>query len=220
LLLTLVAFAAALALTEAAPGALVLAWASGLWGFLAFAMQMVLILVTGHAIASAPPVMRGVRRLVALPRTGAGAAALVVSAFTLGMAVAAVPAGRLTDRARPSRVIPAGVGVMAASIFGLWWAPVPIAAAAAMAIYAVGQTLVATSATATLARYFGRTHHGAIRSFAIRIGVIGTGLGPLVTGLSADRTGGYLASTLAFLAMCLPVALAGTTLRPPEGAGG
>lgn len=44
-------------------------WGDGFWGFLTFAMQMSLILVTGHALAQAPPVRRGLDRLVSLPRT-------------------------------------------------------------------------------------------------------------------------------------------------------
>lgn len=49
----------------------------GLWQFLAFAMRMCLVLVTGHALAVSPPVRALVRRVAALPRSGAQAAALV-----------------------------------------------------------------------------------------------------------------------------------------------
>lgn len=55
------------------------AWRSdnGLWKLLAFGMQMCLILVTGHAIASAPQVRPALDRLARLPRSSASAAALV-----------------------------------------------------------------------------------------------------------------------------------------------
>jgi len=144
------------------------------------------------------------------------AAAFAVSAWTLGMALMAIPAGRLTDRVLPSRLIPLGLVAISLSAVGLWWAPVPMAAAGAMILFAVGQTLVASSANATIARYFGRRHHGAIRSSIIRIGVIGTGLGPIVTGLSANRTGGYIASTVAFVLMCGAMGLLAAGLRPPH----
>ncbi|MBX3365256.1 MAG: short-chain fatty acid transporter [Phycisphaeraceae bacterium] len=49
----------------------------GMWKLLTFAMQMCLVLVTGHALASSRPVARLIRSLAALPRTGASAAALV-----------------------------------------------------------------------------------------------------------------------------------------------
>ncbi|MFT5423345.1 MAG: short-chain fatty acids transporter [Phycisphaerales bacterium] len=50
---------------------------AGLWKFLAFSMQMCLILVTGHALASSKPVSRAVASLAALPKNGAQAAAMV-----------------------------------------------------------------------------------------------------------------------------------------------
>lgn len=51
----------------------------GFWGLLSFSMQMCLVLVTGHALASAPPVRRLIDRLAAVPKTAAGAGALVAA---------------------------------------------------------------------------------------------------------------------------------------------
>ncbi|CAN5780476.1 TIGR00366 family protein [soil metagenome] len=100
--LTFVTIALALLLTPASPAQVVDAWASdiGLWSLLKFAMQMALILVTGHAVASSPPVARLTRRLAQLPTSGAGAAALVavlptttgVLNWGLGLIVGAVAA--------------------------------------------------------------------------------------------------------------------------------
>lgn len=80
-LLTAVTVGLALALTTSTLLGVVDAWAgaNGLWGLLRFAMQMCLILVTGHAVASSPPVSRMLTRLARLPRTGPQAAALVAS---------------------------------------------------------------------------------------------------------------------------------------------
>lgn len=47
---------------------------------LTFAMQMVLIVVTGEAIASSPPVARSIRRLAMVPKTQGGALWLVTTA--------------------------------------------------------------------------------------------------------------------------------------------
>ncbi len=55
----------------------------GLWKFLAFAMQMCLILVTGHAVAASPPVRRVLDGLAAIPGSTVSAAALV--AVTAGL---------------------------------------------------------------------------------------------------------------------------------------
>src|SRR5215510_1418341 len=80
-LLTLVTFALALIWTDSSPGQLLSWWSgdSGVWsaGILRFAMQMCLILVTGHALASSPPMSWAMDRLAGLPRSGGQAAALV-----------------------------------------------------------------------------------------------------------------------------------------------
>ena len=54
-------------------------WYSGFWSFLAFGMQMVLILVTGYALAKAPVVNRALDRLAAIPGTQRSALALTMT---------------------------------------------------------------------------------------------------------------------------------------------
>lgn len=69
--------------------ALLDAWSaeSGLWKFLAFGMQMCLILVTGHALASSRPVRAIIDRLAGLPGSTAQAAGLVALVACLGALV-------------------------------------------------------------------------------------------------------------------------------------
>ncbi len=57
---------------------------SGFSDLLTFAMQMVLIVVTGEALATAPPVARAIRRAARIPRTQ-GSALLLVSATALAL---------------------------------------------------------------------------------------------------------------------------------------
>lgn len=59
--------------------AMIDAWrgADGLWKFLAFGMQMSLILVTGHALAASTPIKALIAKLAALPNSAPAAAALV-----------------------------------------------------------------------------------------------------------------------------------------------
>jgi short-chain fatty acids transporter len=55
-------------------------------GLLAFAFQMALILVGGHAFAEAPPIKRALTRLADVPRTTSSAAALIAfTALLLGL---------------------------------------------------------------------------------------------------------------------------------------
>lgn len=157
-----------------------------------------------------------IQPIMALRGMDVQVAAFAVSSWTATMAIAAIPAGHVTDRFRPMLLIPAGMAAIAAGSGVLWWAPHPMAAAASMVFLAAGQTTVQTCTTVATARYFGRTHHGAIRSSLMRIAVIGTGLGPIVTGLSANRTGGYGAAMTGFAGLCLIVLLLGLGLRAPS----
>ena len=52
-------------------------WGGGVWNLLAFAMQMALVLVCGSALAAAPAVKRSISALARVPKTPAGAIALV-----------------------------------------------------------------------------------------------------------------------------------------------
>jgi short-chain fatty acids transporter len=50
---------------------------SGFWDLVAFTMQMSMIVITGYAVATSPPVYAVIRRLAMFPSTGRGAAAYV-----------------------------------------------------------------------------------------------------------------------------------------------
>ncbi|MGS1052470.1 TIGR00366 family protein [Burkholderia glumae] len=84
--LTVVTFVLAFSLTPKTPGELVLLWGGGFWNLLAFTMQMALILVTGHALASSGPVKRLLVALASSPKTPAQGVMLV--AFVAGVACA------------------------------------------------------------------------------------------------------------------------------------
>lgn len=77
ILLTFLIYVLALLFTPNDPFAIVRHWYQGFWELLAFAMQMVLILVTGYALAVTPVVRRGLRWLAAKPGSTAQAAWLV-----------------------------------------------------------------------------------------------------------------------------------------------
>lgn len=68
--LTFATALAALALApKGTPEVILSSWYAGIFDILTFAFQMVLILVTGHALANAPPIIAAIRRLVALAKT-------------------------------------------------------------------------------------------------------------------------------------------------------
>ena len=76
-ILTVVAFLVAMPVCRQTPVEVVEHWGNGVWSLLAFAMQMALVLVCGSALAAAPVVKKGISALASLPKTPAGAIALV-----------------------------------------------------------------------------------------------------------------------------------------------
>lgn len=63
ILLTFIVFIMGIVITGQTPLAMVVHWGNGFWNLLSFSMQMVLILVTGHTLANAPVIKRGLTSL-------------------------------------------------------------------------------------------------------------------------------------------------------------
>jgi short-chain fatty acids transporter len=103
----------------------------GFWGFLAFAMQMCLILLLGYAIAFHPAVGRGIKNICSLPKNGKQAAALVALMacifswinWGLGLVVGALMAREMARNAH-ARGMPVHYPVLCAAGYsglGLIW---------------------------------------------------------------------------------------------------
>jgi len=77
IILTFVAIAIAMPVCHQSIIEVVSNWGSGVWNLLGFSMQMALVLVTGATLAAAPAIKKGISKLASLPKTPAGAIALV-----------------------------------------------------------------------------------------------------------------------------------------------
>ena len=77
IVLTLVVFVLVMPSTGQGPMQVVNAWAGGFWKLLTFAMQMALVVVTGHAMASAPAFKRKLAMLAGIAKTPGQAIVLV-----------------------------------------------------------------------------------------------------------------------------------------------
>ncbi len=77
LLATLVVVVAALAATPATPLEVVDAWGNGFWDLIPFTLQMSLIIITGHVLATSAPMGRLIRAIAGWPASPRGAVALV-----------------------------------------------------------------------------------------------------------------------------------------------
>ena len=77
LIATALVIAAAVTITPATLPETVDAWGRGFWDLIPFTLQMALVIITGHVLATSPPMGRLIRAIASWPRTPRGAVALV-----------------------------------------------------------------------------------------------------------------------------------------------
>src|SRR5580765_4055434 len=77
LIATALVIIAAVAITPATLTETVDAWGRGFWDLIPFTLQMALVIITGHVLATSPPMGRLIRAIAGWPRTPRGAVALV-----------------------------------------------------------------------------------------------------------------------------------------------
>ncbi|MEM9560318.1 MAG: MFS transporter, partial [Planctomycetota bacterium] len=119
-------------------------------------------------------------------------AALANQAWAIAFGVCTLPAGWIADKVRPQRMLPVapvllslGVLVVIAGVelsAGLSAERTLAVVAAGMAVFGAGMAVGVGVGNPTVARYFGRTHHGSIRGVLSMLMVAGTGAGPFLVG--------------------------------------
>ena len=77
LLATVIVFVAGLALTPSTLPQIIDAWGNGFWDLIPFTLQMALIIITGHVLATSAPMGRAIRVIARWPQTPRTAVALV-----------------------------------------------------------------------------------------------------------------------------------------------
>ena len=77
ILLTIIVYIAAIPVTGMNPIEVANAWGSGVWGLLAFSMQMALVLVLGSALANAPAIKKIIVAAAGVPKKPASAVVFV-----------------------------------------------------------------------------------------------------------------------------------------------
>jgi len=131
-------------------------------------------------------------------------AAKLIGVFAISSTCLFFAAGALSDRVRPGRMFAAVATLLAvACVLHAW--PTPPRLYVAWTLLGAALALQRTTSAPTLARCFGRAHHGAIRGLVGTIAVAGTAVGPLVLGLSDDATGSFQAGLLGCAAVSLAV---------------
>ena len=147
----------------------------------------------------------------------------VQAPWAVALALTPLVAGYLADTFHPRWLLPVGVGLGAAScacvaiagqgLFG--WAPV-VWVGVSMAVFGVAGGVVMSVVGPTIARYFGRTHHGSIRGASITVAVAATAVGPYLLSRGAEAAGGRFDVVFGVFALAaIPLALASLTLERP-----
>lgn len=77
ILLTVLVFGLGIGMTPKTTSQMVMIWGNGFWNLLAFSMQMALVLVTGHALASSGPVRSAMKSMASVANTPAQGVMLV-----------------------------------------------------------------------------------------------------------------------------------------------
>jgi len=143
------------------------------------------------------------------------ASAPVLRTWSLTMMVCVLPAGWLADRVAPRWMIFGSLVLLAGSaLLTLGASSVPLFHLA-YGCFGVSQAMATAVAVPTIARYFGRAHHGAIRGSVTRLGVAGTGLGPVILGVSLDWAESFGPGLTAMACACVPLGVASMFLRRP-----
>ncbi len=151
-------------------------------------------------------------------------AAVAIQPWPICFGVSMLALGWLVDRVRPRRLLPLAplltlgscvlclVGVSGLVADG--W--VVAFMAAGMGVFGVSMGVGVAVGNPAIARYFGRTHHGAIRGTVSLATVAATGVGPWLAGKAYLMAGHDFVPILAAFALAgVPLAAASLFLRPP-----
>ncbi len=139
--------------------------------------------------------------------------------WALSVAALVLPVGYLADRVPPRGLLAIAGVLMGASPALVIFADSAVLLCVAMALYGIAMAIGTAVGVPTIARYFGRRHHGSIRGFLTFLAVAGTGLGPVVLGVSIDQTGSFTAGLLLCVGLAMVLAVASLSLKRPLAPG-
>lgn len=147
-------------------------------------------------------------------------AAAVVATLGVISLITSLPFGYLVDRFRP-RYLLAITGLFLAVSCLLYATASRTSTPALMAhasyfFLALSQGLLFLLASPIFARYYGRTHHGAIRGSLTTFMVIGTSAGPFVFAAARSFTGNFAAIYSAAAVIAIVLAIWATRLQQPQ----
>ena len=151
-------------------------------------------------------------------------AAFAIQPWPISFGVSMLVVGWLVDRFHPAKILPVALVLQAGATLTCLAATrgtvdtdlvLPLMSVG-MGIYGVSQATIAGVSNPTIARYFGRTHHGAIRGFITTAIVMGTGGGPWIFAFGYDLAGDdFTPVMLVFACFAVPLGIAAALVRKP-----
>ncbi len=149
----------------------------------------------------------------------AGEAARTYMTYAGAGLAATLLGGLLADRSRPGPLLGGSMLLLGlgAVLLDRW--PGPLGSHVAMGVLGVAQGIGAATHGPTLARFFGRRHHGAIRGAAGTAAVAGSAAAPWVTGLLMERSGSFEPPLLMMGTVSFALALLCRAIRDPAAPG-
>ncbi len=150
--------------------------------------------------------------------------AVAIQPWPIAFGFSMLGLGWLVDRVKPRHLLPLGPALMllscAVCLLGVsgrvpeaWVVPTM---ALGMGIFGVSMGVGVAVGNPAIARYFGRTHHGAIRGTVSLASVAATGVGPWLAGQAYVSAGHDFVPILGVFALaCVPLGIASLFLRPP-----
>lgn len=168
--------------------------------------------------------MQEMLRAAGLANVSERQTALAIQPWPITFGISMLLTGWLADKFQPQRLLPVGpllMGVacvlcLAPSIGWVETDHIVIVMATAMGTFGFGMGFSVAVSNPTIARYFGRTNHGAIRGTTMSAGVAATGIGPLLMGGAYELANySFTPILIVFACSALPLTICGFLLRRP-----
>jgi MFS family permease len=144
-------------------------------------------------------------------------AAATYTTYAAASLLTQILVGPIADRGPLQYLLLVCMGTLAVGVGVLSMATSPWIAHSYAVLVGISTGLISLVGGTLFARYYGRTHLGALRGGVLTAQVAGSSLGPFITGVIFDLSGSYLISLWIFVGLLVPAAvLSLKAVQPPR----
>lgn len=144
------------------------------------------------------------------------AASVIIPAWGITSGIIVLTCGPLADRMKPALMIAASQCLLGVATLLMTQLDRPGFGVASMAVFGLSQGVGVLAAGPSIARFYGRKHHGSIRGAVTTVAVAGTAIGPLMLSEAAVLFGGFSQGLLAIAGLVVPLFLLALFIRKPQ----